>query len=143
MAGYRNRRKKARKLAILHMVFDQSRNGTIMLHTCNATTNHMVTESHTFDEVASWLVSSSLEWWIDRQVLWVPLPRKKEGKREEHLRSCFPKYTGGFIFCSSFTENLLLCKQPDLSKIPKCNWSTFHLFNWLKYIVAMNNILIY
>lgn len=40
---------KPRQLAILHMLFDQSRNGTTTLHTCNATTNHTITESHMFD----------------------------------------------------------------------------------------------
>lgn len=51
------KKKKPRQLAILHMLFDQSRNGTTMLHTCNATTNHTITESLVFHWVASCLVS--------------------------------------------------------------------------------------
>jgi len=72
------------------------------------------------------------------------LAQKKTGEREEEdPKSCFVKYNGGFIFYSSFTEPLLLCKQLYLNKILKCGCATFHLDNRLKQIVAADSILIY
>lgn len=82
-------------------------------------------------------------WCISRQVLWVSFPEKTKERKEEHLKSCFAKYNGGFIFHSSFTDPLLLCKQLYLKKMLNCDCATFHLYNWLKHFVAMHSILIY
>lgn len=49
MEGKRDRGRETRKLAVLHMPFDQTSYGTITLHISNATTNHVIIESHTFD----------------------------------------------------------------------------------------------
>lgn len=84
--------------------------------------------------------SQTALWCIIRQVLWVSLPRKKQ--RKNISKVALQKYNGGFIFYSSFTEPLLLCKQLYLNKILKCDCATFHLDNWLKHIAVRLSILI-